>query len=145
VNEHAPVPEQTVLLHPPNTDPEAGVSARLIAVPEAKVAEHVDPQLMPDGVLVTVPDPVPDFVNVNVNVGTNVAVTEVFEFIVTTHGPVPVHAPPLQPENALPAFGAAVSVTCVPGANDAEQVLPQLIPDGELVTVPLPEVVTVNV
>jgi hypothetical protein len=34
--------------------------------------------------------------------------------------------------------GVAVSVTCVPWLNWAEQVEPQLMPEGELVTVPAP-------
>jgi len=51
---------------------------------------------------------------------------------------------PLQPENALPAAGAAVSVTRVPLANVwLHPVEPeQLIPAGLEVTVPLPPTVT---
>jgi hypothetical protein len=53
---------------------------------------------------------------------------------------------PLQLSTNEPELGVAVSVT-VPGLNEAEQVLPQLIPDGLLVTVPLPapDFVTVSV
>ncbi len=36
------------------------------------------------------------------------------------------------------ASGAAVRVTLVPTLNEAEQVVPQLIPAGEEVTVPIP-------
>src|SRR5690242_21764094 len=43
---------------------------------------------------------------------------------------------PLQPTNVEPAGGAATSWIEVPPANLAEQVLPQLMPVGELVTVP---------
>jgi hypothetical protein len=56
---------------------------------------------------------------------------------VTLQGPVLVQLP-LQPLNVLPEVGVAVSATVVPFANDAEHVAPQLIPAGELVTVPGP-------
>ncbi|HEY7539868.1 MAG TPA: hypothetical protein VIF11_06990 [Methylomirabilota bacterium] len=46
--------------------------------------------------------------------------------------------PPLQPENVEPAAGVAVKVTAVPLVKPAEQVLPQEMPVGALVTVPLP-------
>jgi len=57
--------------------------------------------------------------------------------IVTVHAPVPVQLP-LQPVKVEPAAGAAVKVTMVPMANAAEQVTPQEMPAGLLVTVPLP-------
>ena len=50
---------------------------------------------------------------------------------------MPVHAP-LQPANVDPAVGTGASATETPAANDAEQVEPQLIPDGVLETVPVP-------
>jgi hypothetical protein len=45
---------------------------------------------------------------------------------------------PLQPAKVEPEAGAGVKVTEVPLLNSAEQVLPQLMPAGLLVTVPLP-------
>src|SRR5439155_14234150 len=57
---------------------------------------------------------------------------------VTAHVPVPEQPPPVQPVKVEPAAGAAVTVTVVPLAKLAEQVAPQVIPTGELVTVPLP-------
>lgn len=58
--------------------------------------------------------------------------------IVIEQVPVPVQAP-LQPAKTEPgAAGDAVRVTDEPLLNDAEQVAPQLIPAGELVTVPEP-------
>ncbi len=45
--------------HPAKTEPEAGTAARVTFVPEEKLAPQVDPQAIPDGVLVTVPEPVP--------------------------------------------------------------------------------------
>jgi hypothetical protein len=59
---------------------------------------------------------------------------------------VPAHVP-LQPaKSELPA-AEAVKVTMVPLVNEVEQVAPQSMPAGELVTVPLPvpALLTVNV
>lgn len=56
---------------------------------------------------------------------------------------VPVHAP-LKPVKLAPAAGVAVSVIAVPLAKGAVQVPGQLIPAGALVTVPLPETVTLT-
>jgi hypothetical protein len=64
-------------------------------------------------------------------------------FIVTVQVPVPLHAPP-QLLKVQPLAGVAVSVTAVPGANLALQVVGQSMPPGELVTVPLPVSLTVN-
>lgn len=68
----------------------------------------------------------------------NVAVTVVLEFNVRAQVPVPAQPPPLQPANVDPVDGVAVNVTFVPEENDLEQVDPQSIPDGLLVTLPLP-------
>src|SRR5438552_10027421 len=76
--------------------------------------------------------------SVGADVGAKVAVTVVAAESVTTHVPVPLQPPPLQPVKVEPAAGVAVSVTAVPLAKLAEQVAPQVIPAGELVTVPLP-------
>src|SRR4029077_1010004 len=45
-------------------DPEAGAAVRVTAVPLAKDAEQTVPQLIPAGLEVTPPVPVPDFVTV---------------------------------------------------------------------------------
>ena len=45
---------------------------------------------------------------------------------------------PVQPVTSVSGPGFAVSVTVVPLMKDAEQVLPQAIPAGLDVTVPLP-------
>ena len=94
--------------------------------------------MIPAGVLVTVPLPVPVSVTVRMKVGVKVAVTAVAAETVTVQGPVPAQPPPLQPVKEEPAAGAAASVMAVPLVKLAEQVAPQLIPAGELVTVPLP-------
>jgi hypothetical protein len=67
-----------------------------------------------------------------------VAVTVVAAESVTVHVPVPEHPPPLQPVKVEPAAGAAVSVTAVPLVKVAEQVAPQLMAAGALVTIPVP-------
>ena len=66
-----------------------------------------------------------------------VAVTDLAAVIVTEQVPVPTQAP-LQPAKVEPAAAAAVRVTTVPLTKLAEHVVPQLIPAGLLLTVPLP-------
>jgi hypothetical protein len=107
-------------------------------VPLAKLVLHVVPQLMPEGLLVTVPGPVLCTVSWTVGGATlNVAVTEVLAVRVTAHVPVPLQAPD-QPANVEPVLGVAVSVTGVPLAKLALHVCPQLMPEGVLVIVPAP-------
>jgi len=73
---------------------------------------------------------------VSVNCRVKVAVTVIAAFIVTVHGPVPAQ-PPLQPVKVDPLAGLAVRVTAVPLLYGAEQAVPQLMPGGFEVTVPL--------
>lgn len=87
--------------------------------------------MIPDGELVTVPVPVPDFVTVNPNVGAgeNVAVT--FTAAVPTvneHVPVPEQAPVQPAKIEVGDTGVAVSVTAVPEFSVALQV-PEAVPD----------------
>src|SRR3989454_6605042 len=120
-------------------DPAAGVAVSVTGVRLGKLAEQVAPQLMPAGELVTVPLPVPALLTVSAKVGrAKVAVTVVAALRVTVQAPVPEQPPPAQPVKVEPAAAVAVSVTAVPLVKLAEQVTPQLIPAGELVTVPLP-------
>src|SRR5213594_3855074 len=100
-------------LQPVKTDPAAGVAVSVTTVPLTKLAVQVAPQSMPAGVLVTVPAPAPVLETVRTKVGVNVAVTAVAAVRVTMQGPVPVQPPPLQPVNAEPRAGVAVSVTVV--------------------------------
>src|SRR5437667_9729918 len=139
VTTHDPVPEHPPPLQPVKVEPAAAVAVNVTAVPLAKLAEQVAPQLIPAGALVTVPLPVPAGVTVRGKVcSVKVAVTVVAAESVTTHAPVPEQPPPLQPLKVEPAAGVAVSVTAVPLAKLAVHVAPQVIPAGELVTVPLP-------
>ena len=61
VTMHVPVPEHPAPLHPANTELESGVAVSVTGVLVGKLAEHVPTpgQLMPLGLLVTVPPPVP--------------------------------------------------------------------------------------
>ena len=118
----------------------------MTTVPVVKAVEHVAPQAMPVGALVTVPLPAPDLVTVSAKeLCMKVAVTAAAAFIVTVQGPVPVQPPPLQPVNVDPAAGVAVRVTAVPLVNAAAHVAPQETPAGALVTVPLPAPAVVSV
>jgi hypothetical protein len=133
-----PVPVQPPL-QPVKVEPAAGAAVRVTTVPVVKEVEHVAPQEMPAGALVTVPLPAPALVTVSAKDDCmNVAVTEVAALIATVQVPVPEHPLPLQPVNVESAGAAAVNVTEVPLVNDAEQVAPQEMPAGLLVTVPLP-------
>ena len=75
----------------------------------------------------------------------NVAPTVAAAFMVTLQVDVPLQAP-VQPAKVELAAGVGVSVTAVPAAKLAMHVVPQLMPAGVLVTlpVPVPEAVTVS-
>lgn len=143
-----PVPEQPPPLQPLNVEPVAGMAVKVTALPLANAAEHVAPQEIPAGLLVTLPVPAPVGLTVSVKVCTaKVAVTVVAAPSVTTQVPVPVQPPPFQPVKVEPAAGAAVRVTAVPLANGPAHAAPHEMPAGELVTVPepAPALVTVSV
>lgn len=53
-----PVPEQ-LPDQPPNIDPGAGSAVSVTALPSAKAYEHFEPQSIPAGELVTLPEPTP--------------------------------------------------------------------------------------
>jgi hypothetical protein len=151
-----PVPEQPPPLQPVNVAVAEGTAVKVTSVPLLNDAEHVAPQLMPAGELVTVPGPKPDRSAVSTKVGVGggvevgggvdvellrakLALTDFAAFMVTVQVPVPEQPPPLQPVNVAVAEGTAVKVTSVPLLNDAEQVAPQLMPAGELTTSPGPK------
>jgi phage tail protein X len=141
VTTQVPVPLQSAPVQAANSEPPAGEAVKVTWVPSAKTAVQALGQLMPEGLLVTVPDPPPVGARVRAELGTaeKVAETEVAAFTVTKQVPVPLQPPPVQPAKVKPFPVAAVSVTWVFGVNWVLQVVPQLIPDGELVTVPVPE------
>src|SRR5882724_183139 len=143
-----PVPEQPPPLQPVKVELASGVAVKVTAVPLANGAEHVAPQVMPAGLLVTAPAPAPALLTVSVKVcRANVAVTVVAALIVTMQVPVPEQPPPLQPVTVELASGVALKVMAVPLANGAAHVAPQAMPAGELVMVPVPvpDLLTVSV
>jgi hypothetical protein len=104
---------------------------------------QVDPQLIPDGLLVTVPPPVT--VTERVAGSANVAVTVWSPLIVTMQlmlVPALLHAPP-HPVKSAPLGRVSVTVELL--AKLALHDVPQLMPDGELVTMPSPETLTESV
>ena len=76
MNVQVPVPSHGPAPHPVNVDPAAGVAVNVITVPLAKPAEHVAPQLIPAGLLVTVPVPFPPGVIVSVTLALVVITVE---------------------------------------------------------------------
>src|SRR5438552_4135686 len=97
------------MLEPPEAAAVSVTATRL-----ATLAIQLAPHVIPAGVLVTVPLPVPALLTVRATVGVKVAVTVVAAVRVTLHTPVPVQPPPLQPVKTEPLAGVAVSVTTVP-------------------------------
>jgi hypothetical protein len=97
------------------------------------------PQLMPAGLLVTVPVPVPALANVSVYVtGFRLKVAVQLTLLVTVRLPLEHAASPDQPAKVEPLAATAERATAVPLVTVVEQLVPQLMPAGELVTVPLP-------
>ncbi|HEY2920706.1 MAG TPA: hypothetical protein VGK77_17115 [Candidatus Binatia bacterium] len=127
-------------LQPVNVESAPAVAFKVTTVPLSNNAEQVGPQLIPAGVLITLPLPVPFLVRdrenfvwelSELNVALQVLATSIIIFPV-------LHPVPLQLAKVEPAPGVADRLVSVPFVNDAEQVLPQLMPEGLLVTVPLP-------
>jgi len=143
VTVQGPVPVQPPPLQPMKTELVPGVAVSATAVPLAKLAVQLAPQLISPGMLVTVPLPLG--LTASVKVGAKVAVTVVAAETVTVQRPVPVQPPPLQPMKTELALGVAVSTTTVPLAKLAVQLAPQLTSPGMLVTVPFPLGLTVSV
>jgi hypothetical protein len=127
--------------HPAKVEPPAGAAVNITCVPDWKLALQMDPQLIPDGSLVTVLEPVPVDATERLKLGiaVKVAVTLSAALIVTMQELVPLHPAPDQPAKVDPAAAEAVRVTDELKTNGAAHCLaPQLIPAGVLVTTPLP-------
>src|SRR6185295_860195 len=91
-------------------DPAAGVAVKVTDAPESKGALQVKPQLIPAGLLVTAPVPVPDLLTVRVfGFSVNVAVQPLSADIVRP--PSVQSASPLHAAKKEPAAGVAVKVT----------------------------------
>jgi hypothetical protein len=126
--------------HPANLEPDLAAAVSLTDVPEVNFAAHVLPQLTPEGLLVTVPAPVPALFTVSWTgvVEVKVAVTDAAALSEMVQVALVPLQPPDHPANLEPDLAAAVSLTDVPAVNFAAHVLPQLTPEGLLVTVPAP-------
>src|SRR5258707_4449456 len=136
-----PVPEHPPPDHPMKVDADAAAES-VTTVPELKFATHVDPQAIPAGDDVTVPEPKPALVTVSAKLPTGVrlkvAVTEVAALMVTVQPPVPLQPPPDHPAKKDPEVAAAESITTVPELKLATHVDPQEMLPGDDVTVPAP-------
>jgi hypothetical protein len=97
--------------------------------------EHEVPQLIPDGLLVTVPLPYLTTLRVAVS-SLKFAVQDLLPPMVTT--PSRQSESPLHPVKIEPGDGTELRETTVPDEYACEQSLPQLIPAGLLVMLPLP-------
>ena len=93
VTAHEAVPLHAPL-HPENVEPVEAVAVSVIGVPVANIAVHVDPQLMPTGVLMTDPDPPPASWTLNDGFDVKLAVTVLLVVSMTVHPAIPVQAPP---------------------------------------------------
>ena len=139
VTTHVPVPLQPPPDQPVNDDPTPAVAVNVIVDPCSIVSEHDAPQLMPAGVDVTVPTPVPDLVTETGYVfNAKFAVTVVAEVTATVHDPVPVQPPPDQPVNVDEADGLAINVR-PPSTANVEHEDPQVISPFVEETVPEPD------
>jgi len=145
-------------LHPPKLQPEklepaAGVTVKLtceIRSEKPNVHPWVEPeeQSMPGGVLTTLPFPSPATFTVSTLARVNDVVASRGASSVSMHGPF-AEQPPVQPSKLAMLDASAVSVTIVPVGNIAKHGPPpmfeQLMPGGELVTVPGPLPITLTV
>jgi hypothetical protein len=138
VKPQVPVPLQAPL-HPAKVEPDPGTAVKTTAAPLVKFALQVLGQVMPLGLLLTEPVPVPARVTVsgNVTVELKVAVTALAALMVTEQVPVPLQAP-LHPAKVEPEPATAVKTTVAPLVKFALHVLGQVMPLGLLVTVPVP-------
>jgi hypothetical protein len=87
---------------------------RVTTVPLAYAAEQTEPQLIPLGLLPTLPGPFVLTVRVYAGKAAKVAVTVTDTFPARVHGSVPLQPPPDQPLKVDPDEGVAARVTTVP-------------------------------
>jgi len=113
VTTQLPVPVHPAPLQPVNTEPPAGVAVNVTEVPLANDAVHVAPQLIPAGLLVTVPPLLPVLVTVRVYNCVKLAFTDLAALMVTVQVVPETVSHPLQPVKMEVRAGVAVSVTTV--------------------------------
>ena len=108
-------------LHSLNSEPEVAAGLRVTSVPSSYSASQVAPQLIPAGVEVTVPVPLPDLETVSLNLGLTivlkVAVRALLASIANEQGevvqPAAEPVPALKPAKVEPAFAVAITSTAV--------------------------------
>jgi len=108
-----PVPLHEAPLHPEKVDPESAAAVSVTTVPVEKFVAHAPEQETPDGLLVTVPVPVPEKFMFRTGPRAKVAVTCLSAVISRAHEPVPVHLSPHPPKSEL-GSGVGVRATEVP-------------------------------
>ena len=137
VTVHAPVPRQPAPDQPVNVDPTSADAVRVTMSPLTSVSAQSKPQLIPAGVLVTEPNPVPALLTVRLNSNRNSAATVRSSFMEIRQPPVP-KQPLVHPTKMEPVAGVAETATTDPWRNGNEHAAPQLIPPGAVTTVPKP-------
>lgn len=134
--------------HPAKVSLVIGVAVSVTGVFWAKIKVQTAvgelEQLIPGGVLTTVPVPAPASATVNPKPAVKLAETLSLAVMVTLHALVPVQLP-LHPPKALVPVAVAVSATWEFVGKLALHVPGQLIPAGVLITVPEPAPVNATV
>jgi hypothetical protein len=128
-------------VHPAKDEFVPAVSVSVTWVPLAKLAPQVGAQLIPPGLLATVPVPVPASVTVSTGafcLALKLAVTCWFALSVNVQVGLAPLQPPVHPANDEFAPAVSVSVTWVPLAKLALHDEPHLMPTGLLLIVPPP-------
>jgi hypothetical protein len=111
-------------------------------VPGAKLAVQLEPQSMPAGADVRVSVPAPENATDSAYRLANTADAASAALITRLHVEALPLQLPLQPLNALPLIGVAVSKTALRAGKVAVHVPGQLIPAGVDVTLPFPTTLT---
>jgi hypothetical protein len=127
--------------HPLQVTSRLGVAVSVTTVLIVNVSEQSVPQLMPAGLELTLPRalPRPALLTVSTNCfRSKLAVTLLGSFIVTAHVVPDAVSHPLQPVKFEVLDGLAVNDTLVPTLKSSEQSVPQLMPAGVELTVPVP-------
>jgi hypothetical protein len=120
VTEQELVPKQPEPLHPVKTELAPGAAVRVTTAFLSNCALQVDPQSIPAGELVTVPEPL--LVTVIVSFPVKLAETDLAALMVTEQEPVPKQPAPLHPVKTELVAWVAVRVTTVFLSNCALQV-----------------------
>jgi len=157
VNVHVPVPSHGPAPQPVNVDPFVPAAVNVIAVPLAKFAEHVGWQVIPAGLLITVPVPFPPSVMVRLSpepvpvsvtvCGLPVALSAMFNVAVRVPLAVGVNSTlivQLAPAARVPCSGLHIAGEFGRGTPKSAEFVPVIVKPEKL-TVPVPVFVTVTI